>query len=398
MRATLFLLKRCLFPEKGNLLALALWISVAGVALGIIQLMLVLAVMSGFQDLFRKSYTRITGEIVVMPRSSLEGAPDFRLGLQGTRGVEAATPFSFGAGMLMRKGGVGGVVLEGIDVDSSRKVTPWEEVWVSPPDLDAQSKTDKWMWLGKQLADQLKVGVGDEVSVLIADGEAKKIVPFKVTALTKFGIYTHDLRYAGIDLTTLNTLFKKTHQEPMYKIKVDPRVPIEDAAETLKEKWGRIAQIKQWSDINQNIFLAVQHQKFLLFLVLEIVVALAAMNVVNLLMMSSHQRKRDMAILQAMGLRVRHAVLFFVAQGAAVGFVGIVLGIGMGYVVCRVVERFQPALLAEAQYNVTRLPIRIELLDVSLVAAIAFLLCVIFSLLPALKAAFSRPVDALRYE
>lgn len=397
MRATLFLLRRYLFPERSNLTALALWLSVLGVAIGIIQLMLVLSVMTGFQGFLREHYTAITSEIVVLPRPSEASAIDFRLGLEGTPGVAAATPFGLGAGMLL-KNGVGGIVLEGIDLDTSSKVTPWEKIWVEAPDLAEQSKTPYWIWLGVQLANKLKIKKLDTVNVMIADGDSKKVLPFKVTAITKFGIYDHDLHYARIDLRQLNNLFRRANAEPMYKVRVKPEATIEATAEVLKEKLGRRANVKQWSEINQNIFLAVQHQKQMLFLVLEIVIALAAMNVVNLLMMSTHQRKRDIAILRAMGFRFRSVVWFFLGQGMAVGTVGVGLGLGLGVLVCRFVEEYQPTLLSESIYNVTRLPIRVELGDVTLISLVALALCMIFSLVPALRAAMARPVDALRYE
>ncbi len=397
MQATLFLLRRYLFPERSNLTAIALWLSVLGVAIGIVQLMLVLSVMTGFQKFLREHYTAITSEIVVLPRPSESAAPDFRLGLEGTPGVEAATPFGLGAGMLL-KNGVGGVVLEGVDLETSGKVTPWDRIWTETPDLVEQGKTPYWIWLGTQLAHKLHIKKLDTVNVLIADGDSKKILPFKVTAITKFGIYDHDLHYARIDLRILNSLFRKTASEPMYKVKVKPSATIEGTSDALKEKLGRTATVKQWSEINQNIFLAVQHQKQLLFLVLEIVIALAAMNVVNLLMMSTHQRKRDVAILRAMGFRFRNVVWFFIGQGAAVGSVGIGLGIIAGVGFCRLVEKYQPSLLSESIYNVTRLPIRVEFMDVTLVSGVAWLLCVVFSLMPALRAALARPVDALRYE
>jgi len=397
MRAILFLLKRYLFPERSNLTAIALWLSVAGVSIGIIQLMLVLSVMSGFQKFLRDHYTTITSEIVVLPKPTESAAPDFRLGLEGTRGVAAATAFGLGAGMLL-KNGVGGIVLEGIDLDTSSKVTPWEKIWVEKPDPVEQGNTPYWIWLGEQLARKLKVKQHDTVNVMIADGDAKKVLPFKVTAITKFGIYDHDLHYARIDLRLLNNLFRRTASEPMYKVRVKPESTIEATADALKEKLGRTATVKQWSEINQNIFLAVQHQKQMLFLVLEIVIALAAMNVVNLLMMSTHQRKRDIAILRAMGFRFRSVVWFFVAQGVAVGSVGVGLGIVLGYGACRLAERFQPTMLSESIYNVTRLPIRVELLDVFIISGVAMALCMIFSLMPAIRAAMARPVDALRYE
>jgi lipoprotein-releasing system permease protein len=299
---------------------------------------------------------------------------------------------------MILKNGVGGAVLEGIDPESSRRVTDWPSIWVEPPLEDLQKKNSYWIWLGKQLADKLQVKPGDSVDVMVVDGQAKRIVPFVVTAITKFGIYDHDLHYARVDLRALDEIFKRQNLEPFYKCRVQPGANVAEVAARIREQMGKVAIVKQWSDINQNVFLAVRHQKHLLFLILEIVVALAAMNVVNLLMMSSHHRRRDVAIWRAMGMRLRRVVAFFVLQGATVGLVGIGFGIGLGYLACFLIETFQPSLLSEEVYNVTRLPLRVELPDVAAISLAGFLLCVVFSLIPAIGAAVTRPVKALRYE
>ena len=115
-------------------------------------------------------------------------------------------------------------------------------------------------------------------------------------------------------------------------------------------------------------------------------------------MMSAQHRRRDIAILRAMGMRFRSVLAFFVIQGTLVGVVGIVCGVGVGLLVCRAIAEFQPAILSESIYNVTRLPIRVELLDVTLVAIAALGLCLVFSTIPAIRAALERPVQTLRYE
>lgn len=397
MRCLIFLFKKYLFPRATNLLSLALMVSIVGVVLGIIQLMLVLSVMSGFLNLFRENYTRISSDIVVIPRLSHSRPKGIQEVLEGTHGVQAITEFAIGQGMVIQKG-VAGVTLEGIHLETSSRVTPWDRVWVRPPLRELQEKDPYWIWLGVQLAKKLKVKEGDSVDVLIADGSRTKRMPFRVTALTKFGIYDHDLHYARVDLNTLGRLHFRDEQEPMYKIKAADKVPIDSLADRLKEVLGPMAVVKKWSDVHQNIFLAVEHQKAMLFWVLEIVVGLAAVNVVNLLMISSYHRRRDVAILRAMGMRLRTVVVFFLVQGAMVGFVGILLGVAMGFGVCKLVEVYQPSLLSESIYNVTRLPFVTQPKDVVLISGAAFVLCVLFSLFPALRAATSRPVEALRYE
>jgi len=388
-----YLLRRYLLPHEGNLLTLALWVSVAGVALGILQLVVVLSVMSGFQEFLQKSYTRISSEMVVIPRSEALPDPNLPAEIASVKGIEAISAFAIGQAMVI-KDGVGGVNLEGIDLEASSRVVPWNEIWESPVDLAAQKAQTQWIWVGTQLAKKLGLKLGDQVN-LFFPGSKHKIAPFTVTGITRFGIYEHDLRSAHIDLKVLKSLLPL---ESMYRVKLREGEDLETVARRTKAAMGDRAGIKLWRDLNQNFFRAVAHQKLSLFIILQIVIALAAMNVVNLLMMSSYHRRRDVAILRAMGMRFGEVFFFFVAQGAAVGMIGIVAGIGLGYGASILLSHWQPVKLSESIYNVSRLPIRVELHDVGLIAVAAFGLCVVFSVLPALRAATARPVKALRYE
>src|SRR5690606_4217554 len=128
---------------------------------------------------------------------------------------------------MVIKDGVGGVTLEGIDMESSQAITPWEEIWVVPPDEDLQDANSYWMWLGTQLAQKLGVKQGDQVEVLIPSQQGRRIIPFTVTAITKFGIHDHDLRYARIDLDVLKEIFRTHHVEPMYKTRLAEGVSVD---------------------------------------------------------------------------------------------------------------------------------------------------------------------------
>ncbi len=397
MSALLALLQRYLLPRQGNLLSFALWLSVAGVALGVVQLMVVLSVMTGFIELFERNYTRISSDIVVVPRPDSVVTENLPASILAVPGVAAITAAEIAQGMLL-KNGVGGVVIEGIDRDTTNGVTPWEDIWVSAPRVDLEKANPYWMWIGVQLAKKLGVKVGDSVDLMVAEGESRRVVPFVVTSIVKFGIHDHDLRYVRVDIQVLNEIFKRHHLEPLYKLRVKAGYDVDEVASALRASLGKRVNVKKWSEVHQNVFLAVTHQKQLLFLILQIIVGLAAMNVVNLLMMSTNQRRRDIAILRAMGMRFSQVLQFFLVQGAAVGMVGIGVGIVFGIGATYLIEALQPALLSEAVYNVTRLPMRIRWPDVGLIALSGFACCVVFSLIPAFGAALSRPVGALRYE
>ncbi len=398
MSALITLLRRYLLPRQGSFLSFALWLSIVGVSLGVVQLMVVLCVMSGFIDVFERNYIRISSQIVVVPKPQSLVNENMPASILNTPGVQALTAVELAQGMIVRKGSVGGVVIEGIDRETAAQVTPWEQIWVNPPRRDIEERNPYWMWMGTQLAKKLDVNVGDSVDLLVAEGQSRKVIPFVVSAIVKFGIYDHDLRYVRVGIEVLNEVFRRHHLEPLYKLKVADGASVDTVAAELKQSLGRRANVKKWSEVHQNVFLAVNHQKRLLFLILQIIVGLAAVNVINLLMMSTHQRKRDIAILRAMGLRFSQVVQFFVVQGAVVGLVGVVSGLVLGLAVCAAIERLQPSFLSESIYNVNHLPLLIRWADIGWVALSGFILCLVFSLLPALGAAMSRPVGALRYD
>ena len=399
MRAVFFLLRRYLFPRRGGLLPFALWLAVLGVMLGVAQLVVTLAIMSGFEEVLKDSYVHISSHVVVVPRTDRRAEPAFAKALADTPGVVASTPAILAQGMAIRDGSVGGVVLEGIDVEGptpSGAVTDWSQVWESPP-ISGPEGTP-WIWLGVQLAKKLGVAPGDTLDVLLPDREGEATVTFFVAAVTRFGIYDHDLRYARVDRRVVEKLFHREGYEPMWKLRVAAGWSLERVADALREALGPKVQVKLWSDVNQNIFLAVQHQKKMLFLVLALVVGLAAVNVINLLLMSAHQRRRDVAILRAMGFPFRSVFAFFLFQGGGAGCLGLGGGVALGAVLVAAIGRWKPRFLSEAIYNVRELPVRMRVEEVALVAIVALALCLILSAIPALRAALDRPAEALRHD
>jgi lipoprotein-releasing system permease protein len=269
MGAIWALLKKSLIPSGGQILSFALWISVVGVMLGIVQLIVVLSVMSGFQQFLQKTYTDISSDLVVVPRASKHLAPN---DLIEAEGVRAVSPFNLGQAMLTKEGAAG-VMLEGIDEATTEGVTPWRRIWKDAPNEFPDPKED-WIWIGSQLARKIGAEKGDTVNLFIPG--KNKIYPLRVTAVTKFGIYDHDLRYARVQLKHLDELMQGELDEPTYKVAVADNSTPEEVQWNITKRLGETVRVRLWSDVNQNLFKAVQHQKISLFAILEIVIALAA--------------------------------------------------------------------------------------------------------------------------
>ena len=380
------ILSRYTFPRWGNLASFAIVVAIVGVAIAIAQMILVLSIMTGFEDLLKRNYTRITSEMVVHSGVTVSVIET----VAHHSGVVAVTPFYLSQAMLVTSGRVAGMVLEGIDLKTSSSVVDWDAVWRTPP-----IPSDKdWIWLGVQAAKKLGVSVGDTVDIIVGDSANRGSRPVVVTAITRFGIHDHDLHYARIDAGLFTRIFGQ--RDPLLKVRLAKNADPQQVRESLERSLDAGVVIRLWNELNRNIFLAVKHQKKLLFLVLEIVVALAAINVVNLLIMNTHFRKRDLAILRAIGMARGGVFVLFLVQGALIGGCGIVIGIGLGFAVCGALSRYQPLLLNEAIYNVTRLPISTDFRDVLWVSGVALVLCLLFSIFPAWRAVRMLPVDSLR--
>jgi len=246
--------------------------------------MLVISVMSGFQKYSKDTYTIITSELLVDPYE--DSAPGVQERLEAIAGVAATTPVAIGQGMVV-KNGVGGVYLIGTDLDSSYSVTPWEGLLAEGP---VEQATDlNWIWVGFQLAKKLRIGLGDKVNVLFVRNQRKRVIPFEVTALTKFGMYEHDLRYARIDFDVAREIFQVS-MPPRYQVKLEENADLEEVKNLILKEMGEDVYVTPWYEMNKNHFASIEHQKQWLFLILEIIVLLASLNVVNLLLMSAHNK------------------------------------------------------------------------------------------------------------
>jgi lipoprotein-releasing system permease protein len=399
MGPILFILRKYWWPERGGLVGFGVWISVVGVALSVALLMVVLAIMSGFTEIFQRNYTRIESDIVVAPYSSAEISGEIASALNAEAAVQAFTPIKLSQGMVL-KNGVGGVVLEGVDWKTTGQVTPWNELWVEKPKDYGKPFPQEahWIWLGEPLAKKLRVHAGDWVDVLITDGRARRVIPFLVTGISKLGMYDHDMRFARMDLQVLDDLFRKYGLEPRYKVKLKKGADINVVAKRLAGRLKGRATVKKWSELHVTVLQAVEHQKKMLYLILQILVGLAAMNVVSLLLVTAHLRRKELAVMRAMGMRAHQLFELFILQGLGVGVIGVGVGMALGGAVCFLFQNFQPSFLSESVYNVTRLPLDVRPWDLVWISCGGLIISVLFSAIPAWSLIRQQPLEVLKQE
>jgi lipoprotein-releasing system permease protein len=387
-------------------------ISMAGIALGVAVLIAVLSVMNGFE---RDLQARILG---VVSHATLEGTEgrlddwrDLRRRTAGQPGVVAVAPFIEGRGMLVATDRSAAVELRAIlPADESAVSTLHQHV--SGGSFDALAPGAYRILLGHTLASELGVGVGDTVLVVISQGNVTPagVVPrmrrFTVAGLIDVGMYEYDRGLALVHLDDARRLFRMGDSVTGLRYAFADGGTAGTRIRELAEGLGGSYLVSDWSRRHANFFRSIQVTKSIMFVVLLMVVAVAAFNIISTLVMVVKEKRSDIAILRTLGGTPREILTIFVVQGAAIGIVGTAAGIGLGLLIARNItaivgglERLLGITLVDPQvYFISELPADVQSGDVLVIAVTALVLGVVATVYPAWRAASTQPAEALRHE
>jgi lipoprotein-releasing system permease protein len=386
-------------------------ISMAGIALGVAALIVVLSIMNGFQKEVRDRMLSVLSHIEVFDASGT--LPDWRETAQEAfqhRAVTGAAPYVAAQAMVTRNDTVRGVLIRG--------VLPEEEPKVS--DVASQLKDGKFenlqagefgIVLGRELARGLKVGVGDRITLITQQGEptATSVLPqlrqFTVAGIFDAGHYEYDSTLAFIHLDDALTIFKLDAPSGL-RLRIDDMQRAPQVAMELSRILSGNVLIRDWSRQNRTWFAAVQSQKSLMFLILTLIIAVAAFNLVSTLVMTVTDKHADIAILRTLGAAPGSIMKIFMIQGALIGILGTAIGIGLGVAVALNIDVIVPfiekilgsAFLSNDVYLINVLPSDLRWADVATIGGVAFVLAFLATLYPSWWAARVKPAEALRYE
>ena len=386
-------------------------ISMSGIALGVAALIVVLSVMNGFQRDVRDRMLSVLAHVEIFsPTGTL---PDWQLTAQEAernREVVAAAPYVEAQALLTRGDAVSGVLLRGVDPAREAKVS----------DLAAEMKLGKLsdlqpgsfgIVLGAQLAANLGVTPGDRVTLVAPQGTITpagmlpRLKQFTLVGVFESGHYEYDSSLALIDIADAQTLFRLSAPTGVrLRLKDMQRAPA--VAEQLSRTLSGDLYIRDWTRQNQTWFAAVQIEKRMMFVILTLIIAVAAFNLVSSLVMTVTDKQADIAILRTLGAQPGSIMKIFVVQGVTIGFVGTALGVALGCLIAvnipTVVPIIEHALgfqfLPPSIYFISELPSDLEMGDVVRIGVIAFALASLATLYPSWRAARVRPAEALRYE
>jgi lipoprotein-releasing system permease protein len=395
-------------------------ISVAGVAVGVMALIVVLAVMTGFTDSLREKILGINSHIVVQRLGN--GITDYK-GLSQEilqeNGVMAATPYTYSQTMLSAFDASAGAVIRGIDPTTANdvlslnsqlakgRVSDLNNGSLSPGD----SKTDKLpsrvlpgIILGKELAKNLHVGINDNIRLfspsgpLTPMGVIPKIKTCRVVGIFDTGMYEYDSSLAYISLTAAQDFLELGDNVHGLELKVDDIYKASEIAAKLEEKLGFGYNVKDWISMNQNLFSALKLEKTAMFIILALIVLVAAFNIISTLIMVVMSKGKDIAILKSMGATSMGIMRIFVYEGLIIGLAGTVIGVTGGLGLCKILSKYQFIKLPSDVYPITTLPIKVLPMDVTLVAISAALITLLATIYPSWQASKIEPAVGLRNE
>ncbi|MDF0606082.1 lipoprotein-releasing ABC transporter permease subunit [Neisseriaceae bacterium TC5R-5] len=387
-------------------------ISIVGIALGVAALIIVLSVMNGFQKEIRGRILSVASHLEV---SSYDGRlnnwSEITTLAKRHPQVLATAPFVSGQALLSAFGNVRGALLRGVEPALENKVVEVGQHMVVGQ-LSALKPGEFAMVLGVELARQLNVAVGDKVTVFVPQGSVTPagMLPrskqFTVVGLFKVGMFEFDASLAMIQLHDAQVLARMGESVSGVRFKLQDPLQAPVVKQALQQELKQRYQITDWTDTNANYFRAVQIEKRMMTIILTLIVAVAAFNLVSTLVMVVTDKQADIAILRTLGASPFSIMKIFMIQGSVAGVLGTLCGVVSGVVIAfnldiivPLIERILGSkLLSSDVYMIDYLPSDVQWADVSSITLLALLLALLATIYPSWHAARTQPAEALRYE
>ena len=411
MRYEWFISRRYLKAKRRQgFISLISLISVTGVAVGVMALIVVLAVMTGFTEGLRDKILGINSHIVLQRAGSTIGNyRDLRQKILTVPGIQAATPYIYSQTMLTGGNGGTGAILRGIDPDSVQGVVSLGDQLIAGTlatlrDDPTPERQLPGIIVGKELAKQLRIGMHDKVRLLSPAGPLTpvgiipKIRTCLIVGIFESGMYEYDSSLAYVSLATAQQFLDIDDAVHGLEIRVDDIYQAGDISAELEKLLGFGYVAKDWIRMNKNLFSALKLEKTAMFIVLALIVLVAAFNIISTLIMVVMEKNKDIAILKSMGATSNSIMRIFIYEGLVIGASGTLLGVMGGLGLCKLLSKYQFIKLTSDVYPMSTLPVQVLPLDVTLVAVSAAAITLLATIYPSWQASRVDPAVALRYE
>jgi lipoprotein-releasing system permease protein len=387
-------------------------ISILGIALGVTALITVLSVMNGFERELRDRILGMTSHATITTFSGqLSDWQDLSAFLRGREHVLASAPYISGESMLSNGKRVTGGILRGIMPDMEGNVSDVVK-HIKYGDLNRLQAGKYGIVLGSEMAAALGVATGDSVTVVSPQinigptGLLPRLRRFTVVGIFEVGMYEYDRGVALVHIEDAARLFQLDDKVTGLRLKLDDIFLAPAVSRSLSSELQGDYRVEDWTRQHANFFRAVKTEKRVMFIILTLIVAVAAFNIVSTLIMVVTDKRSDIAILRTLGASPRSVMTIFIIQGVFIGVLGTALGVAGGVGLALNVETIVPAIehlfnvqfLAADVYYISDVPSELHWNDVWVMAGVAIVLSLLATLYPAWRAARTHPAEALRYE
>ncbi|HMN01467.1 MULTISPECIES: lipoprotein-releasing ABC transporter permease subunit [Geobacter] len=408
--------------RKSTFISIITFISTAGVALGVLALIVVLAVMTGFEEDLKEKILGTNAHIVVLKSSG--GIEDYHAmmeRLSAVKGVKAVTPFIYSQVMLSSGGNVSGVVLRGIDPATDPQVTNLSRSLVDgkltdltavPAPLASAEPARPGIIIGKELARSLNLYVGDTLNVISPLGNitplgmVPKMKQFRVVGLFNTGMFEYDSTLAYVGLGEAQEFLSMGNMVTGIQLRVADVYHTGEMVREINRDLGFPYYARDWMQMNKNILFALKTEKMVMFIILTLIVLVAAFGIASTLFMVVMEKTKDIAILKSMGAPGRSIMKIFVLEGLIIGISGTVIGVVGGLLVALNLEPIVGfiqrvtgfELFSKDVYYLDHFPSQVVPSDVLLISVTAVVISLVATLYPSWQASRLPPAEALRYE
>jgi lipoprotein-releasing system permease protein len=398
--------------RRNHFISFISMVSMLGIAIGVMALIVVLSVMNGFE---RELRARILGMASHATISAFEGGlPDWPgVSARAAKNpeIEALAPYVQGEAMLRMSGALSGTMLRGLLPEEENKVSEVGAHMKEGKLEDLQAGAYRIV-LGSEIARALGVRSGDKVDLMIPQasitpaGVMPRFRRFTVSGIFEIGMYEFDRGLVLIHLADAQALYRMGTDVSGVRLKLHDLFAAPRVSRELANQLEGVYYVSDWTRQHANFFRAVRTEKMVMFIILSLIVAVAAFNIVSTLVMAVQDKQSDIAILRTLGASPRSILWIFMVQGTIIGVIGTIIGVGLGVLLALNVETLVPLLetltgnefLSPDVYYISDLPSELKLYDVARISVLSLALGLLSTIYPALRASRMQPAESLRYE
>jgi len=410
--------------RKQVFVSIITFLSIGGIALGVAALIIVLAVMNGFETDLRNKILGMNSHILLMEYAGpMKNFDQVAEKVEKIGDVAATTPFIYSQAMLKSQNGVTGVVLRGLAPETAFRVISLGKIREGKTDYLDTTKRGRLplpqdlaalpgVLIGKELAKNLGIYLYDPLTVIspmgisTPMGMVPKMKRFVVVGIFDSGFYEYDSTLAYISLTDAQEFLNMKGVVTGLEIKVHDLYSADATAANISKTLGHPYWARNWMEMNKNLFAALRLEKRVMFIILSLIVLVAAFNIITTLIMVVMEKSKDIAILKSMGATARNIMKIFVFQGLIIGaigtFIGTVAGLSIAFNLADISVFVEHLLgikiLPGDVYYLTELPSKVNYGDVAMIIAGAMIICFLATIYPSRRASKLDPAEALRYD